>query len=89
MSPTQSSGDITKDVVLADAVREAYRRIRIAETPLVNALLGGLRRSHKVRVIAVSTNDSACLVRLTTVCLFDAELVVRLLHGAVHAACLF
>jgi selenocysteine lyase/cysteine desulfurase len=86
MSPTQSSGDITKDVVLADAVREAYRRIRIAETPLVNALLGGLRRSQKVRVIEGSTNDLACVVRLPTVCFVHGELDVRRLHVACEAS---
>jgi selenocysteine lyase/cysteine desulfurase len=54
--------------VTSDHIQEAYRRIRIAEAPLVHALLGGLGRSSKVRFIEGRNSDNLkCLARLPVV----------------------
>ena len=73
--------DMTKRIVSLDEVREAYRRIRISEAPLVEALLTGLRRSNKVRVIEADKESLDCITRLPTVCFNHADIAARQIHA--------
>lgn len=52
-------------------VVEAYRLIELAETPMVHALLEGLRRSRKVHIIHGSSASSS---RLPVVCFVHSDL---------------
>jgi selenocysteine lyase/cysteine desulfurase len=58
--------DILRAGITPDQVEEAYRRITVAEAPLVEALLAGLCRSSKVHVVEGSSNLD-CIVRLPVV----------------------
>jgi selenocysteine lyase/cysteine desulfurase len=74
--------DMTKRIVSLDEVREAYRRIRISEAPLVEALLRGLRRSNKVRVIEADKESLDCIRRLPTVGFTHADIAARQIHAS-------
>lgn len=76
---TYTKGTV-KHVVSRDGVKEAYRRIRIAEESLLAALLKGLRRSKKVSIIEADKECLDCMARLPTVCF---------IHGSIEAGRIF
>jgi selenocysteine lyase/cysteine desulfurase len=76
-SPREGAGECRRDLnsrrhtvrrpLSSEAVLEAYRRIRIAEQPLAEVLMSGLKQSTKVRIIEVDQRDLNCLARLPVV----------------------
>ena len=77
--------DIVHTAITSDQVQEAYRRIRIAEIPLVDSLLQRLRSSTKVHIIEwcpmkQSIDDAClCLARLPVVGLVHDNLQASIL----------
>ena len=88
--------DIVHTAITSDQVQEAYRRIRIAEIPLVDSLLQRLRSSTKVHIIEwcpmkQSIDDAClCLARLPVVGLVHDNLQASILLAkceSVRIAC--
>jgi selenocysteine lyase/cysteine desulfurase len=81
----QAPGGLGADmqrIVSSDEIREAYRRIRVAEEPLVEALLRGLNRSSKIRILEGNSldGDLDCLARLPTVCFEHASIAPKRIY---------
>jgi selenocysteine lyase/cysteine desulfurase len=60
------------DNISADEVLQAYRRMKSVEVALVDALIRGLKRSSKVRII--ESDDLPCLERLPVICFLHGQI---------------
>jgi len=75
---TSSPSSLEEYSLTVEQVKEAYRRIRFAEVPLVEALLQGLQKSKHVQILeaipGMSTTVTTTLARLPTVSFIHSKI---------------
>jgi selenocysteine lyase/cysteine desulfurase len=74
--------DVTKQTLTADQACEAYACIRIAEEPILQSLLDGLRRFPKVRIIEGDEEKLPSIARLPIVSLVHEDIKARMIYNA-------